>query len=189
MGLLDSVIGSVTGSSQGSNQGSSSPTSPMVKALLLLLAAKAASSYMSGSSAGHDGTAPKPSGAPGGEPGTIQSGILKGLPSLDSLMERFTRSGHADKIQIMGRPRRKPAHSAGRTSGGARTRRAGPSPEGNRAAPRPAPEPTVQDAPAGRGQADPQRTPAHRAGKGSLVNERGRSGRQGRRLSRTVLGA
>jgi uncharacterized protein YidB (DUF937 family) len=71
----------------------------MVKALLLLLAAKAASSYMSGSSAGHDGTAPKPSGAPGGEPGTIQSGILKGLPSLDSLMERFTRSGHADKIQ------------------------------------------------------------------------------------------
>jgi len=99
MGLLDSVIGSVTGSSQGSNQGSSSPTSPMVKALLLLLAARAASSYMSGSSAGHDGTAPKPSGAPGGEPGTIQSGILKGLPSLDSLMERFTRSGHADKIQ------------------------------------------------------------------------------------------
>ena len=95
MGLLDSVIGSVTGSSQGS----SSPTSPMVKALLLLLAAKAASSYMSGSSASHGGTAPQPSGAPGGASGTIQSGVLKGFPSLESLMERFTRSGHGDKVQ------------------------------------------------------------------------------------------
>jgi uncharacterized protein YidB (DUF937 family) len=95
MGLLDSVIGSVT----GSNQGSSSPTSPMVKALLLLLAAKAASSYMSGSSASHGETTPQPSGTPGGEPGTIQSGILKGLPSLESLMERFRRVGQEDKFQ------------------------------------------------------------------------------------------
>jgi len=96
MGLLDSVIGSVTGSSQGS----SSPTSPMVKALLLLVAAKAASSYMSGPSASSGGgTAPQHSGASGGAPGTVQSGILKGLPSLDSLMERFTRSGHAEKVQ------------------------------------------------------------------------------------------
>jgi uncharacterized protein YidB (DUF937 family) len=73
MGLLDSVIGSVTGSGQGSSGSSSSPTSPMVKALLLLLAA--------------------------GEPGTIQSGVLKGFPSLESLMERFTKSGHGDKVQ------------------------------------------------------------------------------------------
>ena len=95
MGLLDSVIGSVT----GSGQGSSSSTSPLVKALLLLLAAKAASNYMSGSSASQGGTAPQPSGAPDGEPGTIQSGVLKGFPSLESLMERFTKSGHGDKVQ------------------------------------------------------------------------------------------
>src|SRR6185295_6072506 len=93
MGLLDSVIGSVT----GSNQGSSSPTSPMVKALLLLLAAKAASSYMSGSSAQHADKTPQHPDASSGS-GTIQSGILAGLPSLDSLLERFTRSGHADKV-------------------------------------------------------------------------------------------
>jgi uncharacterized protein YidB (DUF937 family) len=99
MGLLDSVIGSVTGSGQGSSGSSSSPTSPMVKALLLLLAAKAASSYMSGSSASQGGTAPQPSGAPDGEPGTIQSGVLKGFPSLESLIERFTKSGHGDKVQ------------------------------------------------------------------------------------------
>ena len=95
MGLLDSVIGSVTGSSQGS----SSPTSPMVKALLLLLAAKAASSYMSGSSASQGGAAPQPPGVPGAESGTIQNGILKGFPSLESLMARFTGSGHEDKVQ------------------------------------------------------------------------------------------
>jgi uncharacterized protein YidB (DUF937 family) len=95
MGLLDSVIGSVT----GSHQGSSSPTSPMVKALLLLLAAKAASSYMSGgSSTASANKAPhQPDAA--GESGTIQSGILKGFPSLDSLLERFTRSGQTDKFQ------------------------------------------------------------------------------------------
>jgi uncharacterized protein YidB (DUF937 family) len=54
---------------------------------------------MSGSSASHGGTAPQPSGPPGGEPGTIQSGILKGLPSLESLMERFRRGGQEDKFQ------------------------------------------------------------------------------------------
>ena len=102
MGLLDSVIGSVVGSGQGSSGSSSSPTSPMVKALMLLLAAKAASSYMSGSSASQGGAAaPQPSGAgsAGGGSGTIQSGVLKGFPSLESLMERFTGSGHEDKVQ------------------------------------------------------------------------------------------
>ena len=94
MGLLDSVIGSVT----GSKQGSSSSMSPITKALLLLLAAKAASSYMGGSSKSQGDTA-QPTGAPGGKPGTIQSGILKGLPSLESIMERFKRAGHDDKIQ------------------------------------------------------------------------------------------
>src|SRR5690348_15544232 len=93
MGLLDSAIGSVT----GSGQGSSSPTSPMVKALMLLLAAKAASSYMSGSSS-HQSAAPQPS-APGPQSGTIQSGILAGLPSLESLMDRFRRGGQEDKFQ------------------------------------------------------------------------------------------
>src|SRR3954471_3104445 len=95
MGLLDSVIGSVT----GSNQGSSSPTSPMVKALLLLLAAKADSSYMSGgASTASANKAPHQTDA-AGEGGTIQSGILKGFPSLDSLLERFTRSRQTDKFQ------------------------------------------------------------------------------------------
>jgi len=83
----------------GSGQGSSNSTSPMAKALLLLLAAKAASSHMSGSSDSHSGTAPQPSGTSGGEPGAIQSGILKGLPSLESLMERFRRGGQEDKFQ------------------------------------------------------------------------------------------
>jgi uncharacterized protein YidB (DUF937 family) len=92
---LDHVIGSVT----GSGQGSSKSTSPMAKALLLLLAAKAASSHMSGTSDSHSGTAPQPSGTSGGEPGAIQSGILKGLPSLESLMERFRRGGQEDKFQ------------------------------------------------------------------------------------------
>ena len=94
MGLLDSVIGSVT----GSKQGSSSSMSPITKALLLLLAAKAASSYMGGSSKSQGDTA-QPSGTPDAKPGTIQTGILKGLPSLKSIMERFKRGGHDDKIQ------------------------------------------------------------------------------------------
>ena len=95
MGLLDSVIGSVT----GSKQGSSSSMSPMTKALLLLFAAKAASSYIGGSSKSQGDTGPQPSGAPDAKPGTIQTGILKGLPSLESIMERFKRGGHDDKIQ------------------------------------------------------------------------------------------
>ena len=95
MGLLDSVLGGVTGSSHNS----SSPTSPMIKALMLLLAAKAASSYMGGgSSADPAGKAPHHPEASGGS-GTVQSGILKGIPSLDSLLERFTHSGQADKFQ------------------------------------------------------------------------------------------
>ena len=95
MGLLDSVIGSVT----GSKQGSSSSMSPIIKALLLLFAAKAASSYIGGSSKSQGDTGPQPSGAPDAKPGTIQTGILKGLPSLKSIMERFKRGGHDDKIQ------------------------------------------------------------------------------------------
>ena len=73
--------------------------SPLVKALLLLFAAKAASSYMGGSSKSQGDTGPQPSGAPDAKPGTIQTGILKGLPSLESIMERFKRGGHDDKIQ------------------------------------------------------------------------------------------
>lgn len=91
MGLLESVIGSVT----GAGSGGSGSTSPMAKALMLLLAAKAASSYMGSSSAS---AAPQPSGTPGGNAGTITSGALKGLPSLDSLIERFRHSGHAEKM-------------------------------------------------------------------------------------------
>jgi len=91
MGLLDSVIGSVTGS-----KGSSGPTSPLVKALLLLLAAKAASSYMHRDSASTD--APGKTPQPDDDPGTIKSGMLKGLPSLDALLERFKHGSHADKF-------------------------------------------------------------------------------------------
>lgn len=94
MGLLDSIIGTVTGS--GSR---SSATSPLVKALLLLLAAKAASNYMSGSRESSSERLPEPGREPAGTPGTIQSGILQGLPSLDSLMDRFTRGGQGDKFQ------------------------------------------------------------------------------------------
>jgi uncharacterized protein YidB (DUF937 family) len=67
----------------------------MVKALMLLVAAKAASSYMGSSSSS---AATQPPGTSGKEPGTITSGVLKGLPSLDSLMERFRHNGHADKM-------------------------------------------------------------------------------------------
>ena len=88
MGLLDSVIGSVTGQSQGGN---SSSMSPLVKGLLLLLAANAASKYLG------KGAAAQPAGAP--PSGTIDSGLLKGLPSLDGLLDRLKGAGHADAVQ------------------------------------------------------------------------------------------
>src|SRR5690349_23277069 len=93
MGLLDSVIGSVTGS-----KGSSGSTSPLVKALLLLLAAKAASSYMHRDSGAADTAGKTPQPQPADDSGTIKSGMLKGLPSLDALLERFKHGGQADKF-------------------------------------------------------------------------------------------
>src|SRR3954465_2824897 len=97
MGLLDSVIGSVT----GSKQESSSSMSPLVKALLLLFGDRAASRHIGGSSKSQGDTA-QPSGTPDAKPGTIQTGILKGLPSLESIMERFKRGGHDAKTQSWG---------------------------------------------------------------------------------------
>ncbi|WP_375458006.1 YidB family protein [uncultured Enterovirga sp.] len=95
MGLLDQVIGSVTGS-----KSSSGGTSPLTKALLLLLAAKAASSYF-GKSDDKTGSAAPAGGAtpPAAPSGRIESGILAGLPSLDSLFDRFKSSGHEDKVK------------------------------------------------------------------------------------------
>jgi uncharacterized protein YidB (DUF937 family) len=91
MGLLDSVIGSVTGKSSASG---SSSMSPLMKALLLLLAANAASKYL-----GKGSAAPQPAGTPTGTPGTIDSGLLKGLPSLDGLLDKLKGAGHGDTVQ------------------------------------------------------------------------------------------
>lgn len=93
MGLLDQVIGSVTGSKPG---GGAAGMSPLTKVLLALLAAKAASSYLGGKGdkepAGAGGKA-----APPAEPsGRIESGILAGLPSLESLLGRLKASGHEE---------------------------------------------------------------------------------------------
>lgn len=99
MGLLDQVIGSVTGGHQASpSPQAASGTSPLTKALLMLLAAKAASHYFGKS---HE-TAP--SGAtPGGEPaapsGKIESGILAGMPSLDSILDKFRSGGKGDAVE------------------------------------------------------------------------------------------
>jgi uncharacterized protein YidB (DUF937 family) len=87
MGLLDSVLGGLT----GSNSGSSSGTSPLVKALLVLLAAKAASSHFGKSDA-------PPVPAPDAS-GKITSGILAGMPSLDTLLGHFRGSPHENKVQ------------------------------------------------------------------------------------------
>ncbi len=87
MGLLDQVIGGVTGSS----------TSPLTKALLAMLAAKAATSYFGGNTASAaSAPARTPSPAPSGK---IESGILAGLPSLDSMLDHFRSKGHDDKVQ------------------------------------------------------------------------------------------
>jgi uncharacterized protein YidB (DUF937 family) len=86
MGLFDQVIGGVTGS-----QGESSSTSPLVKALLLLLAAKAFTSYTDRPKASQAPRAPDNTSSD-----TIQSGILKGAPSLSglsTLLKRLTNGG------------------------------------------------------------------------------------------------
>lgn len=91
MGLLDGILGGSSGSSQ------SGGTSPLVKALLMMLAAKAATSYF-----GHKDSAapqPAPSGGAPSSSGTIESGILAGMPSLESILDRFKGSGHDDKMQ------------------------------------------------------------------------------------------
>lgn len=89
MGLLDQVIGSVAG-------GGGKSTSPLTKALFVLLAAKAASSYF-----GKPGAAAAPAGgaAPAPTPsGRIETGVLAGLPSLDSMLDHFRGGGHEDKV-------------------------------------------------------------------------------------------
>lgn len=90
MGLLDGILGGVTGSNQ------SSGTSPLVKALLMMLAAKAATSYF-----GNKGSAaaPAPSGPAPTPSGTIDNGILAGMPSLESILDKFKGSAHDDKMQ------------------------------------------------------------------------------------------
>lgn len=90
MGLLDQVIAGVTGSKSAGSSG----TSPLVKALLLLLAAKAVSSHF-----GKSDTTPAPAGPAPAPSGTIDSGILAGLPSLDSLLDRLKGKGHGDAVQ------------------------------------------------------------------------------------------
>jgi len=94
MGLLDSVIGSVTGSQSGGSGG----TSPLTKALLLMLAAKAASSYFGRDNAAPAGASPQPGGTPSAD-ARIQSGVLAGMPSLDSLLQHFRGSGQESKVQ------------------------------------------------------------------------------------------
>lgn len=99
MGLLDSVIGGVLGS-QGQSGGGSSGTSPMVKALMLLLAAKAANSYMHRNDAApaSTGAVPNSGSVPASPSGTIDSGMMAGMPSLDSILDKFRSSGHDDKV-------------------------------------------------------------------------------------------
>lgn len=90
MGLLDQVIGSVAG-------GGGKSTSPLTKALLVLLAAKAASSYF-----GKSGASAAPAGGPAPVPtpsGRIETGVLAGLPSLDSMLDHFRGGGHDDKVK------------------------------------------------------------------------------------------
>ena len=86
MGLLDSVIGSATGGK----------SSPLTKALLMLLAAKMASSYFGKKS---DAPPPAESGTPDHAlSGKVESGILAGIPSLDSLLDHFRSKGHTETV-------------------------------------------------------------------------------------------
>jgi uncharacterized protein YidB (DUF937 family) len=102
MGLLDDVIGSVTGTAPSG----SSSTSPLVKALLLLIAAKAfightgssaASSQPDGSAGAGRAASPEP--APESASGEISSGMLRGLPGLGAIVDRFTQNGFSDTVQ------------------------------------------------------------------------------------------
>ncbi len=98
MGLLDQVIGSVTGSRAQTGSGG---MSPLMKALMMLLAAKAASSYFGKSDAQAASPAPggpTPGGAAPAPSGKVESGILAGIPSLDSLLGHFRSSGHGDTV-------------------------------------------------------------------------------------------
>ncbi|TDR90138.1 uncharacterized protein YidB (DUF937 family) [Enterovirga rhinocerotis] len=82
MGLLDNILGSKDGGS----------TSPLTKILLALLAAKAASSYFGKD----DASAAKAEAAPApDQSGTIQSGILAGFPSLESIAGSIFGRGDA----------------------------------------------------------------------------------------------
>lgn len=91
MGLLDTVIGSVT----GTKTDGSGAMSPLVKALLLMLAAKAAHDHFGKS---HE-AAPAPAGAPPPPSGRIESGMLAGLPSLDSLLDKLKGHGHDETVK------------------------------------------------------------------------------------------
>ena len=91
MGLLETVINSVTHSN--SQPAAKSGMSPLVKAMLMLLAAKAVSSHF-----GKDKSPAAPSATPTPPSGKIESGVLAGLPSLDSLLDRFRSHGHDDKV-------------------------------------------------------------------------------------------
>lgn len=96
MGLLDSVIGSITGQSAPAGGGSQNAgMSPIVKGLLLVLAAKAASSYMGG---GGTQSATPTGAAPAGG-GTIDSGLMKGMPGLDAVLDRLRGAGLGDTVQ------------------------------------------------------------------------------------------
>ena len=98
MGLLDQVIGGVLGSRNSAPAaGASSSMSPLTKALLMLLAAKAASHYMGGKGSVAAAPAPDTSGAHPSS-GKIESGVLAGLPSLESILDKFRSHGHADKV-------------------------------------------------------------------------------------------
>lgn len=92
MGLLDQVLGGGDGKSM----------SPLTKTLLALLAAKAATSYFGGGDAkaaeATPGDAAAPAPAPTSSSGTIESGVLAGLPSLDSLLDHLRSSGLGDKL-------------------------------------------------------------------------------------------
>ena len=92
MGLLDQVLGGGEGKSM----------SPLTKTLLALLAAKAATSYFGSGDAkaaeAGAGGAAAPTPAPTSSSGTIESGVLAGLPSLDSLLDQLRSSGLGDKL-------------------------------------------------------------------------------------------
>jgi uncharacterized protein YidB (DUF937 family) len=93
VGLLDNILGGFGSSSSGG----SSPTSPLVKALLILLAAKAVSSHFGGGSSATQ-SAPSGSASDAQPSGRIESGMMAGLPSLDSILHRLRGSGHEDAV-------------------------------------------------------------------------------------------